>query len=175
MGITEVGQWGRVGYTTVTVHEVGKEWWPSPYQPSPVMFLGEYLHTFDSKNRISIPSKFRKDLGRAVVVTRGLDHCVYLYSRKAWERQAHTYAESVNGTAAERGLARLFLAGSFEVDVDGAGRVLVPENLKAFASIQEKAVIAGVADRVEIWEEAAWRKYSVAIEKNANAYAENKH
>src|SRR6185295_8411601 len=110
-------------------------------------FLGEYLHTFDSKNRISIPSKFRKDLGRAVVVTRGLDHCVYLYSRKAWEAQARVYAENVNGSAAERGLARLFLAGSFEVEVDRGGRVLIPENLKSFASIKGKAIIAGVANR----------------------------
>jgi MraZ protein len=136
------------------------------------MFLGEYLHTFDSKNRISIPSKFRKDLGRAVVVTRGLDHCLYLYSKKAWEEQARVYAGKVNGSAAERGLARLFLAGSFEVDLDSGGRVLVPENLKSFASIKGKAVVAGVANRVEIWEEKAWQKYSAQIERDANALAE---
>lgn len=136
------------------------------------MFLGEYLHTFDSKNRISIPSKFRKDLGRVVVVTRGLDHCLYVYSRKAWEREARSYAEDVNGSAARRGLARLFLAGSFEADVDGGGRVLIPENLKSFASIKEKAVIAGVADRVEIWEESAWKAYTAEIERDANVLAE---
>lgn len=136
------------------------------------MFLGEYLHTFDSKNRISIPSKFRKDLGRVVVVTRGLDHCLYLYSKKAWEKQAAAYAQRANGNAAERGLARLFLAGSFEADVDGAGRILVPDNLKSFASLKGKAVVAGVADRVEIWEEKAWNKYSGEIERDANALAE---
>ena len=112
------------------------------------MFLGEYLHTFDSKNRISVPSKFRKDLGRVVVVTRGLDHCLYVYSRKAWEKEARAYADEVNGNAAHRGLARLFLAGSAEAEVDRSGRVLIPEHLKSFASIGEKAVIAGVADRV---------------------------
>ncbi|MFH1178098.1 MAG: hypothetical protein V1711_00005, partial [bacterium] len=63
------------------------------------MFLGEYLHSFDSKNRISVPSKFRKDLGRVVVVTHGLDHCLYIYSHKAWEKQAHVYAAEVNGIA----------------------------------------------------------------------------
>ncbi|HFC10772.1 hypothetical protein MNBD_CPR01-375 [hydrothermal vent metagenome] len=136
------------------------------------MFLGEYLHTFDTKNRISVPAKFRKDLGRNVVVTRGLDHCLYLYSRKAWEKEAQTYAENINGIASRRGLARLFLAGSFEAEVDKSGRVLVPENLKAFASITDKAVVAGVADRVEIWEEGAWKKYTKAIEKNADAYVE---
>jgi MraZ protein len=136
------------------------------------MFLGEYLHTFDSKNRISVPSKFRKDLGRVVVVTRGLDHCLYVYSRKAWEKEARGYAASASGSAAERGLARLFLAGSFEAEVDRSGRVLIPENLKSFASIKERAVIAGVADRVEIWEEKAWNKYTADIERDADSFAE---
>ncbi|MEK7145000.1 MAG: division/cell wall cluster transcriptional repressor MraZ [Patescibacteria group bacterium] len=136
------------------------------------MFLGEYLHTFDQKNRISIPSKFRKDLGRVVVVTRGLDHCLNVYSRKRWEQEAEAYASDVNGNAAQRGLARLFLAGSFEAEVDSSGRVLIPENLKSFASIKEMAVVAGVADRVEIWEESAWKKYTAAIERDADAFAE---
>ena len=136
------------------------------------MFLGEYLHTFDSKNRISVPSKFRKNLGRVVVVTHGLDHCLYLYSRKIWEKEAQTYSAEINGIATRRGLARLFLAGSFEVEVDKAGRVLIPENLKSFASLTEKAVIAGVADRVEIWEETAWKAYIAAVERDADAYVE---
>ena len=136
------------------------------------MFLGEYFHTFDTKNRISVPAKFRKDLGRVVVVTRGLDHCLYVYSRKAWEREAQTYAADVNGSSARRGLARLFLAGSSEVEVDNNGRVLIPEHLKSFASIKERAVIAGVADRVEIWEESAWMKYTADIERDADAFAE---
>ena len=136
------------------------------------MFLGEYLHTFDSKNRISIPARFRKDLGRVVVVTRGLDHCLYVYSRKAWEKEARTYAAEVNGNAARRGLARLFLAGSAEVEVDGTGRVLIPDHLKTFASIKDMAIIAGIADRVEIWEESAWKKYTAAIERDADTFAE---
>ena len=136
------------------------------------MFLGEYFHTFDTKNRISVPSKFRKDLGRLVVVTRGLDHCLYVYSKKAWDKEAQTYATDANGSSARRGLARLFLAGSFLAEVDSSGRVLVPENLKSFASIKEKAVIAGVANRVEIWEENAWKKYTADIERDADAFAE---
>lgn len=136
------------------------------------MFLGEYLHTFDAKNRISLPSKFRKSLGKTIVVTRGVDRCLYVFAKKAWEKEAARYAEQVNGNAAERGLARLFLAGSFEADVDSTGRVLVPENLKSYAQILEKAVIAGVADRVEIWEEIAWQKYTAQIERDAESLAE---
>src|SRR3989344_566772 len=108
------------------------------------MFLGEYVHTFDPKNRISLPSRFRKDLGRNVIVTRGLDHCLYVYARKAWEHEAAKYAEKANGGENERKLARLFLAGSFEVEVDAVGRILVPDNLKKFAALTDKAVIAGV-------------------------------
>lgn len=136
------------------------------------MYLGEYLHTFDAKNRISLPSKFRKALGRTVVITRGLDHCLYVFSRKAWEKEAARYASSISGTTAARGLARLFLAGSFECDVDKAGRILVPEHLKTYARIETRSVIAGIADRVEIWEEGAWRAYTAAIERDADAFAE---
>lgn len=136
------------------------------------MLLGEYLHTFDSKNRISIPSKFRAGLGRAVVVTRGLDHCLYLYARKAWEREAQKYASAVSGDAASRGLARLFLAGSFEAAVDGSGRILIPENLKSYASLRDKVVVAGVFERVELWEEGAWKTYTAGIERDAETLAE---
>jgi MraZ protein len=136
------------------------------------MFLGEYTHTFDPKNRISLPSKFRKDLGRVVVITRGLDRCLYVFSKRAWEREAAKYAERINGNAAHRGLARLFLSGSFEVEVDSGGRVLVPDNLKDFAGIKSKALIAGVADRVEMWDEDAWKNYTAAIERDADSFAE---
>ena len=136
------------------------------------MFLGEYLHTFDTKNRISLPSKFRKELGRVIIVTRGLDHCLYIYAKKEWEREALKYADRASGDAANRGLARLFLAGSSEADVDGAGRVLIPDHLKSFAGIKTKAVIAGVAGRVEVWDEAAWKSYTKAIERDAESFAE---
>jgi MraZ protein len=136
------------------------------------MFLGEYIHTFDPKNRISVPARFRKELGKIVVLTRGLDRCLYVYSRKAWEKEAKKYAETASGNAASRGLARLFLAGSAEADVDQAGRILIPENLRSFAGLRAKAIVAGVADRVEIWDEDAWKAYTAAIERDADQFAE---
>lgn len=159
--------WGKVGYNPITAHKVEA----SP-RPSYIMFLGEYLHTLDPKNRLSLPAKFRKGLGRTIVVTRGLDRCLYIYPRKAWEKVAQSYASDVNGNAARRGLARLFLAGSSEVEVDSTGRALIPEPLRAFAAIKDKAVIAGVADRVEVWEAGAWEAYTAAIERDADNYAE---
>ena len=136
------------------------------------MFLGEYTHTLDPKNRLSLPAKFRKELGRAVVLTRGVDRCLFVYPKKSWNARAAEAARGASGTAAERGLARLFLAGASETDIDGAGRVLVPEYLKAYAGIAGRVVVAGVADRVEVWEEEAWKKYTKAIERDAEQYAE---
>ncbi|HVW71764.1 MAG TPA: division/cell wall cluster transcriptional repressor MraZ [Candidatus Paceibacterota bacterium] len=137
------------------------------------MFIGEYRHTFDPKNRMSLPAKFRKELGRAVVVTRGLDKCLYVYPKKAWEAQAARISAYSSGNAAGRGLARLILAGAAEAEVDGAGRILVPDYLKRFAALSTKAVVAGVSDRVEIWDETAWDKYTKTIERDADQFAES--
>lgn len=136
------------------------------------MFIGEYRHTFDSKNRISLPAKFRKDLGRSVVVTRGLDKCLFVYTKSAWKREAEKIAQHSTGSAAGRGLARLMLAGASEADVDSAGRVLIPDYLRTFAGIDSKAVFAGVNDRVEVWNEKAWHKYTLDIERDADKFAE---
>ena len=136
------------------------------------MFIGEYTHTLDPKNRLSLPAKFRKDLGRSVVLTRGLDHCLFVYPKKEWAKEAENYATHAGGTAAGRGLARLFLAGATEVDVDASGRVLIPDHLKGFAGLSGKAVVAGVASRVEIWDEAAWKAYTESIERDADSFAE---
>jgi len=136
------------------------------------MFIGEYRHTFDTKNRISLPAKFRKQLGTSVVVTRGFDKCLFVYPKSAWKTEAAKMAKHSLGNAAGRGLARLMLAGASEADVDTAGRVLVPDYLKSFAGLSLKSVIAGVSDRVEIWDEEAWSTYTANIERDADQFAE---
>ena len=136
------------------------------------MFIGEYRHTFDAKNRISLPAKFRKELGRTVSVTRGLDRCLFVYPMSAWKKEAAKLAEYATGSAAGRGLSRLLLSGASEADVDSAGRILVPDYLKSFASLAAKAVVAGVNERVELWDEEAWNAYTATIERDADALAE---
>jgi MraZ protein len=136
------------------------------------MLIGEYRHTFDQKNRISLPAKFRKELGAQVVVTRGLDKCLWVFSKAAWKKQAESFAKHSAGGAAGRGLARLMLSGASEADVDSSGRILVPDYLKAYAGLKEKSVIAGVSDRVEIWDESAWQTYTTAVERDADTFAE---
>lgn len=144
---------------------------PALYLPSH-MFIGEYRHTFDAKNRISLPAKFRKELGTSVVVTRGLDHCLFIYPKAAWKKQAAVFASQSTGSAAGRGLARLMLSGASETEVDGSGRILVPDYLKSFASLSDKSVVAGVSDRVEVWDESVWEEYTKSIERDAEAFAE---
>jgi MraZ protein len=136
------------------------------------MFIGEYRHTFDAKNRIALPAKFRKELGVSVIVTRGLDHCLYVYPKTSWKKEAARIGAHSSGSAAGRGLARLMLAGASEAEVDSAGRILVPDYLKTFGKLSIKTVIAGVSDRVEIWDEQAWETYTKNIERDADEFAE---
>ncbi len=136
------------------------------------MFIGEYRHTFDAKNRVSLPAKFRKDLGASVVVTRGFDRCLFVYAKAAWKQEAEKIAKHSVASSKGRGLARLMLAGASEAEVDTAGRILVPDYLKSFAGLSDKAVIAGVSDRIELWDEDAWTTYTASIEKDADSLAE---
>lgn len=136
------------------------------------MLIGEYLHTLDGKKRISLPAKFRKEVGRKVVITRGLDSCLFMYPQKAWERIAQKVASLPVGAADTRGMSRFLLAGAVETEVDQAGRILIPEFLKDFADLKSRVVLAGVAERVEIWNEKTWDEYKRRIERGADQMAQ---
>jgi MraZ protein len=136
------------------------------------MLIGEYIHTLDSKKRLSLPSKFRKELGRKVVVTRGLDACLFMFPEKAWLKIAERLQALPIGQADTRGLGRFLLAGATEAEVDGAGRVLVPDYLKEFAGLRSRVVLAGVSDRIEVWNDKAWEDYKRRIERSADQMAQ---
>jgi len=136
------------------------------------MLIGEYTHTIDNKNRLSLPAKFRKELGKEVVVTRGLDNCLFVYSKKEWSLILEKIGGLGMGHADTRGFARFMLAGAVEAPIDQLGRILVPDFLKQFADLKEKVVCAGVSKRLEIWNEASWNKYKQKIQKEADAMAE---
>lgn len=136
------------------------------------MLIGEYLHTLDSKKRISLPARFRKEVGRKVVVTRGLDACLFMYPQKAWEKIAEKVSNLPVGQADTRGMSRFLLAGAVETEVDSAGRILIPDFLKEFADLKSRVVLAGVSDRVEIWNEKTWEEYKRRIEKGADQMAQ---
>lgn len=138
------------------------------------MIIGTYFHTIDDKNRLSLPSKFRKEMGRNVVVTPGLDSCLFVFTAKEWERISERLSgkESSMFKADNRSLNRYLLGMAVEVEVDAAGRMLIPEHLRKRANLTSKVVFIGVRDRVEIWEETAWQKYAGDVESKANSLAE---
>ena len=136
------------------------------------MLIGEYTHTIDDKKRISLPIKFRKELGKKIVVTHGLDNCLFVYTLKEWEKISEKISELGMGQADKRGFNRFMLAGATLVDVDSIGRILIPEHLRDFAEVKEKVVFTGVYSRVEIWNEKRWIEYKQKVIKNADMMAE---
>lgn len=144
----------------------------SHLSPTLHMFIGEYTHTLDPKKRLSLPAKFRAEIGRKAVITRGLDNCLFMYPMKSWAKIAGKLNELPMGQADTRGFNRFMLSGAVESDVDGAGRVLIPDFLKEFAGLKSHVVLAGVSDRVELWSEKAWSEYKRRIERQADQMAE---
>jgi MraZ protein len=136
------------------------------------MFIGEYTHTLDAKKRLSLPAKFRKELGKKAVITHGLDNCLFVYSPKQWERIAEKLSALSMGQADTRGFNRFILAGAIESDVDSIGRILIPDYLKSFANLDAKVSVIGVSDRIELWDEKRWGTYKKSIQKQADALAE---
>ena len=136
------------------------------------MFIGEYQHNLDNKGRLAIPAKFRALLKGGAVVTRGLDNCLFLYSKKEWEVLASKLSKLPISQAKARAFSRLMLAGAMDVEFDNQGRITLPEYLRKFAGLKKKMVIAGLYDRLEIWEETTWNKYKGGVEKKSNAIAE---
>lgn len=136
------------------------------------MLIGEYQHTLDTKKRLSLPAKFRKEVGKRVVVTRGLDTCLFLFPERTWRTIAAKLQSLPFGEQNARGMARFMLAGAAESDIDSAGRILIPDYLKEFAKLRGRVVLAGVSDRVEIWDEKLWSAYKRRIEKGAEDMAQ---
>src|SRR3954466_11947850 len=108
------------------------------------MLIGEYTHTIDDKSQVSLPMKFRKEVGRKVVLTHGLDNCLFLYPMKEWEKISEKLANLSMGQSDTRGFNRFMLAGATEVDIDAVGRMLIPEYLKEFAKLEGKVIVTGV-------------------------------
>lgn len=136
------------------------------------MFIGEYKHNLDNKGRLAIPAKFRGLLKDGAVVTRGLDNCLFLYSKKSWQELAKKLSGLPISQSKARAFSRLMLAGAMDADFDNQGRVTLPEYLRKFSHLKKKVVIAGLYDRLEIWDEAVWNKYRTDAEQKSSDIAE---
>lgn len=136
------------------------------------MFIGEYHITIDDKGRLAVPVKFRGALAQGAVVTRGLDTSLFLLPLEEWGKLAEKLASLPLGQANSRAFARFMLAGAMDIELDGQGRFVIPEYLRQFAGLKKGAVIVGVQNRLEIWDEEAWIAYAKKAEADSNALAE---
>ncbi len=136
------------------------------------MFIGEYQHNVDPKKRLALPSKFRKELGAQVVVTRGLDKCLFVYPLKTWKALAEKLGNLPMGESSTRSFVRLMLAGAVDSDIDSQGRILLPDYLKEYAGLNKSVTVAGLFNRLEIWDEAKWIAYRNKAEENSAEVAE---
>ena len=135
------------------------------------MIIGEYIYSIDEKKRLAIPAKFRKSLGEKAVITRGLDNCLVVYPLKEWEKIAQKLENLPNQLDA-RSYARIMLAGACDVELDKLGRILIPDNLKDYASLKKNVSILGLSNRMEIWDEARWQEYKKRTEVAVGDIAE---
>ena len=135
------------------------------------MLIGQFTHDLDPKKRLTLPAKWRADLGKKVVVTNGLDTSLFVFAAKEWERVAEKLSSMSFGNADSRHFNRFLLSNAFETDVDAQGRILIPDTLKKFAKLENKIVLAGVHSRIELWNEEEWKRYTERTTREADALA----
>jgi MraZ protein len=137
------------------------------------MLLGEHEHTIDDKNRLTLPAKFRRAFQDGIVVTRGMDGCLYAYTRDDWARLVDSRLAALDPLSQEsRRMQRFFFSGAAEGELDRQGRVMLPAALLEHAKLGREVVVAGVYDHLEIWDRAAWRKELAEVEGSAEDVAE---
>jgi MraZ protein len=137
------------------------------------MLVGEYEHTIDDKNRLTLPAKFRTAFAEGVVVTRGLDGCLYAYRRPDWARLVESRLATLDPLGKEgRRMLRFFFSGASEADLDKQGRVMIPAALLEHAKLGRDVVVAGVHDHLEIWDRATWKRELAEVEGSAEDVAE---
>ena len=146
------------------MEECGKEW-------VIIMFMGEYNYTIDDKGRITIPAKFREELGTNFIVTRGLDKCLFIYPKLEWDNVISKYKELPN-TKDARAFMRFFLSGASLTDYDKQGRINISSPLKSYANLNKDCVIIGVNERIEIWDKESWENFINDNEENLSDIAE---
>ena len=129
------------------------------------MLIGQYKHTIDNKKRLALPVKFRGELGAKVIITKGVENCLVVYTEKEWEVMSQKLGSLPISQTEARSFTRHLLASATEVSLDKLGRILIPDYLKEYASFKKNVVICGLSNRLEIWDETKWEAYSKNAEK----------
>ncbi len=136
------------------------------------MLLGEYQHNLDSKGRVAIPAKFKKKFTAEAIITRGIDGCLFVFASKEWDDLAKKLVALPLAQANSRAFVRLMLAGAMDVTLDAQSRILVPDYLRKYADLKKKVTIAGLYNRVEIWDSSRWEEYKKKTEGASEEIAE---
>lgn len=136
------------------------------------MILGEYKHSLDIKGRLAVPAKFREKLGVGAIITRGLDKCLFIFGANEWEALVQKLMSLPLAQANSRAFVRLMLAGASDAKVDAQGRILVPDYLRKYAGLKKQAVVTGLYNRMEVWDEAEWQTYKQKTEASSDEIAE---
>lgn len=136
------------------------------------MFIGEYKHTIDAKKRLSLPAKFRKELGKKIIITRGFDNCLVVYPQKDWQDVMRELRGLPTSRAESRGFNRVILGGAVEVNLDKLGRILIPDYLKEYAGLKKNVTVCGLSNKLEVWDIQKWETYRKKAEQNIDKVAE---
>lgn len=136
------------------------------------MFIGEYKHNLDEKGRLALPAKFRGKLSDGVVITKGLENALVIYTKEEWENIAADIAKMPYTQGNARAFSRMTLSGANDCKLDRQGRINIPQNLREFAHLKTNAVVVGVYSRIEVWDTKEWEEYQTRTEKDAAQIAE---
>lgn len=137
------------------------------------MFMGEYSHSIDNKGRLIFPAKFRDELGETFIATKGLDNCLFVYTRSEWAILEEKLKRLPIAKPEARAFVRFFFSGAAELECDKQGRVLLPTNLRDHARLDKDVVVIGVSTRIEVWDKVAWDEYNQKVSPTVAEIAEN--
>lgn len=137
------------------------------------MFMGEYKHTIDVKGRLTLPAKFREELGDNFIIARGLDGCLFVYTEEEWAKFDEKLQTLPLIDKNSRALNRFFHAGVTPCEPDKQGRVLIPASLREFAAIDKEVCLIGMGQKIEIWGKERWDENIKNINDDMDTVLEN--
>ena len=137
------------------------------------MFMGEFEHAIDTKGRLIIPAKFRKNLGKDFVITRGLDGCLFGYPLDEWQKVEEKIQQLPTNRKNNRSFVRFLFADAAQCNFDKQGRINIPKKLRVHADLNKACVLVGVSNRIEIWSKERWNAVVSETEENFDEIAEN--
>lgn len=132
------------------------------------MFLGEYAHTLDAKGRLIFPAKFRKALGSEVVIQKGIERCMIVYTPGEWDKAHRRVSALPTGSAKARSFRRFFFSQASSEEFDKSGRLTIPTGFREWASLEREVVVVGNGQTVEVWDRAKWDESRRSVEDNVD-------